>query len=178
MKHHTMNDPTVLEMALVGFGLQKDRIEATIAEIQSELGHDGVSRRTPSTATARERETPSKRHLSAIARKRMAAAQRKGYAALKGEKVTAKKTKSRTAAARGQKRTTPATGKRQTVKVKAAKKVNRKIVLKAAPELKGPRPKSIPKQKAEKIAAEAQKPIVEMLTMPVQVVPDTPPAQE
>lgn len=69
---NTMDDPLVLEAALEGLELQKKRIEAQMAEIRSRLG----KRFRPSA----ENTTSPKRSLSAEARKRIAAAQKKRWA--------------------------------------------------------------------------------------------------
>ena len=67
----TFDDPLVLEAALEGLELQKKRIEAQMAEIRIRLG-----KRT-NVGGAIE---PKKRDLSAEARKRIAAAQKKRWA--------------------------------------------------------------------------------------------------
>ena len=67
----TFDDPLVLEAALEGLELQKKRIEAQMAEIRIQLG----KRTTVGGATE-----PKKRDLSAEARKRIAAAQKKRWA--------------------------------------------------------------------------------------------------
>jgi predicted nucleic acid-binding Zn-ribbon protein len=69
----TWNDPIVLEAALEGLELQKQRIEAQIQEIRSRLG-----RRSRNAAEAPR--TATKRILSTEARKRIAAAQKKRWA--------------------------------------------------------------------------------------------------
>ena len=50
MKHTTIDQGVVLQMALVGYEMERSRIEAAIAEIQAELG-SGDSSRSTSTAT-------------------------------------------------------------------------------------------------------------------------------
>src|ERR1035441_6280703 len=120
-KTTTIDHTGVLEMALVGFELQRNRIEAAIAEIQAELGQGGAR---PSTATATDNSEPKatgKKRLSAAARKRMAAAQKKRWAALKAKKALAKKTQP-TAPAKRQKATTAAPARKAPVQVKAAKR--------------------------------------------------------
>jgi len=59
-------------MALVGYEIEKERIEGKIREIQSQLG--------AGNAAAKGEAAPKKRVLSAAARKRIAAAQRKRWA--------------------------------------------------------------------------------------------------
>ena len=86
-KTTTIDHTSVLEMALVGYEMQRNRIEAAIAEIQAELGQVG-SRRSISTATASaEPKTTGKKRFSVAARKRMALAQKKRWAALKAKKA-------------------------------------------------------------------------------------------
>ena len=74
-----VTDHTTLQMALVGYEVERQRIEEKIREIQSQLGH---KRGRPAGAVAAAKEAaPHKRVLSASARKRIAAAQRKRWAA-------------------------------------------------------------------------------------------------
>jgi hypothetical protein len=68
-------DRTTLQMALVGYEVERQRLEGKIREIQSQLGH-AVGR----PAAAGKEGAPKKRVLSASARKRIAAAQRKRWA--------------------------------------------------------------------------------------------------
>jgi hypothetical protein len=69
-------------MALVGYEVEKQKIDAKIAEIRARLAGGAVS--TPAvkkTAAVAEAPAPGKRRtLSAAARKRIAAAQRKRWA--------------------------------------------------------------------------------------------------
>ncbi|WP_219341146.1 hypothetical protein [Nevskia soli] len=87
-------DTTTLSMALVGFEMEKKKIDEKIAEIRAHLGHSsGTPANKPgrprksvvaaSTATASPNGTGTatkKRTMSAAARKRIAAAQRKRWA--------------------------------------------------------------------------------------------------
>ena len=76
-------DTTTLEAALVGLELKKSEIDGLISKIKKQLGG-----RSPSTATAfsapaaakSQGGTRKKRVLSADARKRIAAAQRRRWA--------------------------------------------------------------------------------------------------
>jgi len=83
MPKTTTIDPGVLEMALVGYEMQRNRIEAAIAEIQAELGQDGMlhkdTRPAPATATTTDEPKTKRKRFSAAARKRMAAAQKKRW---------------------------------------------------------------------------------------------------
>jgi hypothetical protein len=96
----TIDHTSVLEMALVGYELQRNRIEAAIGEIQAELGQ-GDSSRSISTATAStEPKATRKKRFSAAARKRMALAQKKGWQLLKAKKAEPAKPKRKPAAKR------------------------------------------------------------------------------
>jgi hypothetical protein len=68
-------DATTLQMALIGYEIERNKIEEKIREIQAALGKSGGS-----TAAA---GGPKKRTMSAAARKRIAAAQKKRWALLK-----------------------------------------------------------------------------------------------
>ena len=72
-----MSDPGLLEAALEGLLLQRDRIESQIREVQALLG-----RKRPAAAAASDAFGASarKRQLSEAARKRIAAAQKKRWA--------------------------------------------------------------------------------------------------
>ena len=83
----TIDHTGVLEMALVGYELKRNRIEAAIAEIQAELGQGGSSRSTFTVTASIEPKPTRKKRFSAEARKRMAAAQKKRWAALKAKKA-------------------------------------------------------------------------------------------
>ena len=69
-------DHTTLQMALVGYEIEKERIAGKIREIQSQLGAGKPAGR----GAAKSEAAPTKRVLSAAARKRIAAAQRKRWA--------------------------------------------------------------------------------------------------
>ncbi len=73
----TSSDHTTLQMALIGYELEKERITAKIKEIQAQLGG---SKSTGTAAVAKSEGEPKKRVLSAAARKRIAAAQKKRWA--------------------------------------------------------------------------------------------------
>lgn len=75
-------DHGLLEAALEGLELQRQRIEEQIREVRGRLGQRGprgsAARATPAPATKRPR-----RKLSEQARKRIAAAQKKRWAAFR-----------------------------------------------------------------------------------------------
>jgi hypothetical protein len=76
-KAATSTDQSTLQMALVGYEVERARIEGKIREIQAQLG-TGKSAAAPSASKGMT--APKKRVLSAAARKRIAAAQRKRWA--------------------------------------------------------------------------------------------------
>jgi hypothetical protein len=69
-------DLNTLQMALIGYQLEKEKIEAKISSIQAQL----KGKRAPVTATTDHSESSGKRYLSPAARKRIAAAQKKRWA--------------------------------------------------------------------------------------------------
>jgi hypothetical protein len=81
MATNMMKDPGLLEAALEGLLLQRERLEAQIREVRSLLGRRGRSGGA-SAAPASESQSaaPRKRELSESARKRIAAAQKKRWA--------------------------------------------------------------------------------------------------
>ena len=71
----TTQDLSTLQMALVGYGIEKQRIEDKIRELQANLKGKVVS----SPAAAKQKRAGVKRELSAAARKRISAAQKKRW---------------------------------------------------------------------------------------------------
>ena len=69
-------DNSLLEMALVGYEAQREKIRAKMAEIQARLGKPGKH----GSAGKIRANAGKKRVLSAAARKRIAEAQRKRWA--------------------------------------------------------------------------------------------------
>lgn len=124
----------LLAMALVGYEREKAKIEASIAEIRGQLGLRGPGRPKAATGTT-EQAAPAKRTLSAAARRRIAEAQRKRWAALKGAKAGPEKPKRRLSAA-GRRAIIEATKKRWAAFHKAAnaKKAAAKALKKTAPQ--------------------------------------------
>ena len=77
MARGRVQDLTTLQMALVGYQLERQKIDEKIREIQSQLkGRRGVPSAGPAAKSARG----TKRVLSPAARRRIAAAQRKRWA--------------------------------------------------------------------------------------------------
>ncbi len=81
---------SVLRAALVGFEMQRGRIDAAVREIQTELRQGSTRHSTGPATAAAEPKTPHKKRFSAAARKRMALAQKKRWAALKAKKSAVK----------------------------------------------------------------------------------------
>jgi hypothetical protein len=151
-KTTTIEHTSVLEMALVGYEIQRNRIEAVIAEIQAELGQGGPSRSiSPATASASPKPTRKKR-FSVAARTRMALAQKKRWQLLKAKKAPAKKTQP-TAPVKRKKAVVKASRKKTAAKPKVAVK------------------KAVPKPKAVKRIV---KPKVESVAKPPKLVSETP----
>lgn len=171
-KTTTIDHTSVLEMALVGYQLERNRIEAAIAEIQAELGHSGAAGRPTATATP-EQPTPRKKRFSAAARRRMAAAQKKRWAALKTNKAPAKRTQP-TASAKRQRATGAVPAKKRPVPVKTAKRVVPKPKAKRAQVVATPKPRTT----APKIKKIASNPTttIEAPSLAVQSVTESTPA--
>ena len=72
----SIDDVSTLQMALVGFQLEKQRIEAKIQELQGML----KGKRAAAPAGGGEAAAPRKRELSEAARKRIAMAQKRRWA--------------------------------------------------------------------------------------------------
>ena len=72
-------DTELLKAALYGYQVQSERLEATIADIQAQLGHRGPGRRK-ATTNGIDEAAPKKRTMSASARRRIAVAQKKRWA--------------------------------------------------------------------------------------------------
>jgi hypothetical protein len=72
-------DSTILEMALVGYQIERQKIDDKIRQIEAAL--KGKKTTVASTSTASEAKTTGRRRvLSPAARKRIAAAQKKRWA--------------------------------------------------------------------------------------------------
>ena len=73
----SIEDDSTLQMALIGYQIEKDKIETRIRELQAQLkGKRGASAAPQASAKAPR----AKRELSAAARARIAAAQKKRWA--------------------------------------------------------------------------------------------------
>ena len=138
MARQAGTDQDLLAMALIGYEAQKAKITEAIREIQAQLGHRGPGR--PKAAT--EGAAPAKRVLSASARQRIAAAQRKRWAAVRQAKAQPAKAKRKLSAA-GRRAIVEATRKRWAAVRKAAAKKTKPVA------------KTAPKETAQKAAGAA-----------------------
>lgn len=68
----TTQDPNILAMALIGYEVERQKIDEKIRQLRAKLGKGG--------AAEAKAEPRKKRTLSASARKRIAAAQKKRWA--------------------------------------------------------------------------------------------------
>jgi hypothetical protein len=78
-KSATSDDLTTLQMALVGYELERQKIDERIREIRARLG-GRKAQAAPATAGGAAPAQPRKRNLSAAARKRIADAQKRRWA--------------------------------------------------------------------------------------------------
>jgi hypothetical protein len=97
-------DSSILEMALVGYQSELEKVSAKIADIKAQLGQRGPGRPKGTTkAAAAEHAGPQKRRtISKAGRERIAAAQRARWAAQKQQQAPsapAAKTKRKISAA-------------------------------------------------------------------------------
>jgi hypothetical protein len=105
-------DIELLKAALFGYQVQSDRLEATIADIRAQLGERGPGRRPKAATDSVEQAAPKKRTMSASARRRIALAQKKRWAAYheqQAEPVKPTKRKKRKMSAEGKARIIAAT---------------------------------------------------------------------
>jgi hypothetical protein len=111
-------DETLLEMAIVGYQSEIDRVKARIADIKVQLGQSGPK----ATATGTDHAAPAKRRtMSKAGRARIAAAQRARWAAQKQQQAQPAKPKKRKFSAAGLKAIREATKKRWAAYRKAHK---------------------------------------------------------
>jgi len=121
-------DETILNAALVGLEIKKQQIESQMSELRQMLSGDGAAGQQNESATA-VRGRRGRRRMSASARERIAEAQRKRWAAQRGESQAAsagpaKPKAKRKLSAAGRRAIIEAT-KRRWAKVRAAKKAGR-----------------------------------------------------
>jgi len=104
-------DHGILNAALSGLEFEKSRLDAVITEIKAELGQPGPGRPPKPISDAAEQAAPKRGGMSAAGKRRIAAAQRKRWAALKAAQVELAKPKRKMSAA-GRARIIAATKKR------------------------------------------------------------------
>jgi len=86
MARRSLEDLTTLQMALVGYEVERQKIDDRIREIQAKL----KGKHTPAPPAAAEKKPAPRRFLSAEARKRIAAAQKKRWAEHRKRQAAAK----------------------------------------------------------------------------------------
>ena len=117
MARQAGTDQDLLAMALIGYEAQKAKITEAIRDIQAKLGQRGPGR-PPRVET--DGAAPAKRTLSVAARRRIGAAQRKRWAALKKSEAGVPAPKKRKLSAAGRRAIIAATKKRWAAVRKAA----------------------------------------------------------
>ena len=152
----------ILLAALAAFQLDKQRIDAQIAEVEAMLGSGGSPLATPATAPSVPEESPKKgkrKKFSAVSRRRMAEAQKARWAKIKGESepllpVTPVAVKvKRQISAEGLKRISAASKKRWRLQKAAAKLAKKVSPKKAAVKKTAPAKKTAAKKTATKKSA-------------------------
>ena len=113
-------DEGFLRAALAGYESEKARIEGTIAQIRAQLGQRGPGR-PKATSNGVAPSIAPKRTMSASARRRIAAAQRKRWAAMKQTKTETAQPKSKRKLSAAGRRAIIAATKKRWAKVRAAK---------------------------------------------------------
>jgi GH25 family lysozyme M1 (1,4-beta-N-acetylmuramidase) len=98
-------DSSILQAALVGLQSEKEKIDNAMAAIRKQLGGRGA------TAVVTTNGTKTARHMSAAAKKRIADAQRKRWAAFHKAKVRAAKPMAKAAGQAAPKRNLSAAAK-------------------------------------------------------------------
>jgi hypothetical protein len=125
-RHAQPRDNTLLEMAIIGYQSEVEKISAKIADIKERLGQRGPGRpkATATAATGTDQAAPQKRRtISKAGRARIAAAQKARWAAQKRQQApaTPAKPKKRKLSAAGLKAIREATKKRWEAYRKAKK---------------------------------------------------------
>lgn len=165
-------DPGVLQAALLGYEIQRSRIDAAIAEIRAELGGVPPRRSKVDPAGPVEQATLRKKRFSASARRRMAAAQKKRWAAKKAEIAKKAAPAEQKAPPKRRNATSAVTTAKRPAQVKAAKKPAPKAAVKATSKRKvkkaaapTPRPE-VPTLQPPHMTAEQPAPVVEASSVP------------
>jgi hypothetical protein len=105
-------DSTILEMAILGYQSEVDKLSAKIADIKAQLGQRGPGRPKAAAATTVQAAPQKRRTISKAGRARIAAAQRARWAAQKKQAAQPAKPKKRKMSAAGLKAIREATQKR------------------------------------------------------------------
>jgi hypothetical protein len=114
-------DNTILEMAIVGYQSELEKLSAKIADIKAQLGQGGPGW-LKAAATGTDHASPQKRRtISKAGRARIAAAQRARWAAQKQQQAQPASPKKRKLSAAGLKAIREATRKRWAAYRKAKK---------------------------------------------------------
>jgi peptidoglycan hydrolase CwlO-like protein len=80
-------NPVILESALQGLEIQRNKLDEQIANLRALLGRRTSGRRTRSSESgSEEKPQPRRRKMSNAARKRIAAAQKKRWAAVRAKR--------------------------------------------------------------------------------------------
>ena len=82
-------DSTLLQMALIGFETERQKIKGKIADIQRELSGKERAHRAGAPADSKTPMKRGRRTMSASARKRIAAAQKKRWAEYRRTRASA-----------------------------------------------------------------------------------------
>jgi hypothetical protein len=80
-------DSAILEMAIIGYQSQLERVSAKVADIKAQLGQRGPGRPKATAATTDHAGLQKRRTISKAGRARIAAAQRARWAAQKQQRV-------------------------------------------------------------------------------------------
>ena len=88
MGRYTRADEGLLAMALVGYEKEKARVEGVVAEIRAKLSRRVAGRVEAEAIGAEQAGYRQKRRLSAAARRRIAMAQKKRWAAVRKAKAS------------------------------------------------------------------------------------------
>jgi hypothetical protein len=114
-------DNAILEMAIVGYQSELERLSAKIADIKAQLGQRGPGRPKAAAAATDHAALPKRRTISKAGRARIAAAQRARWAAQKQQQAQPAKSMKRKLSAAGLKAIREGTKKRWAAYRKARK---------------------------------------------------------
>ena len=153
MNRNGIDETSVLQMALVGFRIQREEIDANITEIEARLGGTGSRSGAPAEPGPASNGRRKKRVFSEATKRKMARAQKRIWALRKAEKTQAKrvkrppKTSQRAAAAPARKRKAPANKSAKPTARATAKKATKSTARATAKK-----PRTVPKKAAKPTA--------------------------